>query len=36
MTKHECTCTWSARVTDWGIHIECRDYWQSSVKPFGA
>lgn len=26
MTKHECTCTWSARVTDWGIHIECRDY----------
>ena len=26
MTKHGCTCTWSARVTDWGIHIECRDY----------
>jgi len=26
MAKHGSTCDWSARVTDWGIHIECNGY----------
>jgi hypothetical protein len=26
MAKHGSTCGWSARVTDWGIHIECNNY----------
>ena len=26
MAAHGSSCGWSARVTDWGIHIECDGY----------